>query len=73
MVGIPPLKKGAILINLLFKININGILNISISGFKNPYNDDIKNFDYKLCENIKLISSYMAKELLRKIILSKMS
>jgi molecular chaperone DnaK (HSP70) len=73
LVGIPPLKKGAILINLLFKININGILNISISGFKNPYNDDIKNFDYKLCENIKLISSYMAKELLKKIILSKMS
>ena len=71
LVGIPPLKKGAILINLLFKININGILNISISGFKNPYNDDIKNFDYKLCENIKLISSYMAKELLKRIILSK--
>lgn len=71
LVGIPPLKKGAILINLLFKISINGILNVSINGFKNPYSEDNKNFDYKLCDNIKLISSYMAKELLKRIILSK--
>lgn len=71
LVGIPPLKKGAILINLLFKVSINGILNVSINGFKNPYNEDIKNFDYKLCDNIKLISSYMAKELLKRILLSK--
>jgi molecular chaperone DnaK (HSP70) len=73
LVGIPPLKKGAILINLLFKISINGILNVTINGFKNPYNEDNKNFDYKLCDNIKLISSYMAKELLKRILLSKNS
>ena len=40
-------------------------------GFKNPYSEDNKNFDYKLCDNIKLISSYMAKELLKRILLSK--
>ena len=71
LVGIPPLKKGAILINLLFKISINGILNVSINGFKNPYNEDNKNFDYKLCDNIKLISSYMARELLKRILSKK--
>ncbi len=69
LVGIPPLKKGAILINLLFKISINGILNVSINGFKNPYNEDNKNFDYKICDNIKLISSYMAKQLLKRLLL----
>jgi molecular chaperone DnaK (HSP70) len=69
LVGIPPLKKGAILINLLFKISINGILNVSINGFKNPYNEDNKNFDYKICDNIKLISSYMTKQLLKRLLL----
>jgi len=71
LVGIPALKKGAILINLLFKISINGILNVSINGFKNPFNEDNKNFDYKVCDNIKLISSYMARELLKRILSKK--
>ena len=71
LVGIPALKKGAILINLLFKISINGILNVSINGFKNPFNEDNKNFDYKVYDNIKLISSYMARELLKRILSKK--
>ena len=71
IVGIPPLPKGKIIIKLLFKITYNGILNISINGFRNPFGDDTQKFDYKLCENIKLISNYMAKDLLRKLLISK--
>ena len=68
IIGIPPLAKGKILIKLLFKITYNGILNISIIGFKNPFDDNSNSFDYKFNNNIKLISSYMAKDLLKKIL-----
>lgn len=67
IIGIPPLQRGMILIKLLFKINYNGILNISINGFKNSSDDSGKSFDFKILENIKLISSTVAMDLLKKI------
>ena len=70
IVGIPPLPKGMILIKLLFKISYNGILDISIDGFKNSSDNSVKSFDFKLCENIKLIPNILAKEILRKILLN---
>ena len=71
IVGIPPLPKGMILIKLLFKISYNGILNISISGFKNPSDNSAKSFDFKMCENIKLISNMMAKNILKRLLQGK--
>jgi molecular chaperone DnaK (HSP70) len=73
IIGIPPLPRGSIIIKLLFKISYNGILNISINGFKNPSDDSAKSFDFKLCEKIKLIPSILAKELLRKLLSNKKS
>jgi len=67
IIGIPGLPKGMILIKLLFKISYNGILDISINGFKNPSDDSTKAFDFKLCENIKIIPNIIAKEILKKI------
>ena len=69
IIGIPPLPKGMILIKLLFKISYNGILDISINGFKNPSDNSAKSFDFKLTENIKIIPNIIAKELLKKITL----
>jgi molecular chaperone DnaK (HSP70) len=69
IIQIPPLPKGMILIKLLFKISYNGILDISISGFKNPSDNSAKSYDYKLCENIKIIPNIVAKELLKKFAL----
>ena len=71
IIGIPPLPKGKILIKLLFKITYNGILNISIAGFKNPFDDNLNSFDYKFSNNIKLISNYLAKDLLKKLLAFK--
>ena len=71
IIGIPPLPKGKILIKLLFKITYNGILNISIAGFKNPFDDNSNSFDYKFSNNIKLISNYLAKDLLKKLLAFK--
>jgi len=71
IVGIPPLPKGMILVKLLFKISYNGILDISINGFKNPSDSSAKSFDFKLYENIKLIPNMLAKEILRKLLLSE--
>ncbi len=66
IIGIPPLPKGMILIKLLFKISYNGILEISITGFKNPSDNSAKSFDFKLYENIKIIPNIIAKEILKK-------
>lgn len=71
IVGIPPLPRGAIIIKLLFKISYNGILDVSISGFKNPSDNSAKSFDFKLTEKIKLIPNIIAKELLKKILNKK--
>ena len=71
IIGIPPFPRGLILIKLLFQISYNGILNISINGFKNPSDESCKSFDFKLCENIKLISNAVAKDLLKKILFNK--
>jgi len=67
IIGIPPLPKGMILIKLLFKISYNGILNISINGFKNSSDDSAKFYDFKLYENIKIIPNIVSKEILKKI------
>ena len=71
IIGIPPLPKGMVLVKLLFKISYNGILDISINGFKNPSDSSAKSFDFKLYENIKLIPNILAKEILRKLLLSE--
>lgn len=69
IVGIPPLPKGMVLIKLLFKISYNGILEISIGGFKNPSDTSAKSFDYKFNSDIKLIPNMVAKELIKKLLL----
>lgn len=69
IIGIPPLPKGMILIKLLFEISPNGILNISINGFKNPSDNSAKSFDFKLYTNIKIIPNIIAKEIIKKILL----
>lgn len=69
IIGIPPLPKGMILIKLLFKISYNGILDISIDGFKNSSDNSAKSFDFKLNSNIKLISNTVANELVKKLLL----
>ena len=71
IVGIPPLPRGSIIIKLLFKISHNGILDVSISGLKNPSDNSAKSFDFKLAEKIRLIPNIIAKELLRKILGNK--
>ena len=71
IIGIPPLPRGAIIIKLLFKISYNGILDVSISGFKNPSDNSAKSFDFKMTEKIKLIPNIIAKELLRKLLSDK--
>lgn len=71
ILGIPPLPKGKILIKILFKISYNGILNISINGFKNPSDDSTNFYDFKLLESIKLIPMVIAKDLIKKIINKK--
>lgn len=70
LVGIPALPRGSILIKLLFKISYNGILEISINGFVNTSNESTKSFDFKLCENIRLIPNIVAKDLLKKLLLA---
>lgn len=71
IIGIPPLPRGSIIIKLLFKISYNGILDVSISGFKNPSDNSAKSFDFKMTEKIKLIPNIIAKELLKKILSEK--
>lgn len=71
IIGIPPLPRGAIIIKLLFKISYNGILDVSISGFKNPSDNSAKSFDFKMTEKIKLIPNIIAKELLKKLLEEK--
>ena len=69
IIGIPALKTGMILIKLLFKISYNGILDISIVGFKNQSDNSAKSFDFKFDENIRLIPNIAAKEIIKKILL----
>jgi molecular chaperone DnaK (HSP70) len=69
IINIPPLPKGMVLIKLLFKISYNGILEITIGGFKNPSDNSAKSFDYKFNSDIKLIPNMVAKEILKKLLL----
>ncbi len=68
IIGIPPLPRGSILIKLLFKISYSGILEISINGFVNSSNESTKSFDFKMCENIRLIPNIIAKDILKKLL-----
>lgn len=69
IINIPPLPKGMVLIKLIFKISYNGILEISIGGFKNPSDNSAKSFDFKFNSDIKLIPNMVAKEILKKLLL----
>lgn len=69
IIGIPPLPKGMILIELLFKISYNGLLEILIIGTKNSSDNSAKSFDYKFNKNIKIIPNIIAKEILKKLLL----
>jgi molecular chaperone DnaK (HSP70) len=69
IIGIPPLPCGSIIIKLLFKITINGILDISINGYKNSSDSNIQSFDFKMMEKIKIIPTTLARELFRKLLL----
>lgn len=71
IVGIPPLPKGMIIIDLIFTINNNGILNISIDGYRNSSDNNVGNADFKLNNTIRLLSTKSVKEIMRKILLDK--
>lgn len=71
IVNIPPnFPKGTLLIELLFKIEVNGLLNMSINGFVNKSNI-VNNFEYNFEKNIKLISETTMKNILKKLMLNK--
>lgn len=65
--GIPPFKKGSILIKIMFKIDNNGLLDININGITNGENLEMSKRDFNLNQNIKLIPKYKMKEILKKI------
>ena len=71
IIGIPAFPRGTIIIKILFKITNNGILNISIDGFKNSSDNNVKSFDFKITDDIKLIPTTLAKELFKKLLLKK--
>lgn len=73
IIGIPPLPKGMIIIDLIFSINNNGILNITIDGYKNSSDDNLANSDFKLNNSIRLLSTKAVKEIMRKILLDKIN
>ena len=63
--GMPSLKRGAILIKILFKIDNNGLLNLTIDGVKNTQNGEHSKLDFNFHKNIKLIPKYKMKSLLK--------
>jgi molecular chaperone DnaK (HSP70) len=63
--GLPALKRGAILIKIVFKIDINGLLNLTIDGSKNTQNGEHSKIDFNFHKNIKLIPKYKMKNLLK--------
>ena len=65
--GIPPLRKGSVLIKILFQIDNNGLLNININGIMNGENMELSKKDFNLKKNIKLIPKYKINEILKKI------
>ena len=71
IIGIPPLKKGMVLIKVNFAVSYSGILEIMITGNKNSSDDSGHSFDYKLDQNIKLIPKTVCRELLRKLLVKK--
>jgi len=71
IIGIPPLPRGHVLLKLELKISYNGILNINFNGYKNPLNSSKECNDFKMCENIRLISMNVAKKILKQLLLSE--
>jgi len=63
--GLPSLKRGDILIKILFKIDNNGLLNLTIDGVKNTQNGEHSKLDFNFHKNIKLIPKYKMKNLLK--------
>ena len=63
--GLPPLKRGAILIKIIFKIDNNGLLNLTIDGSKNTQNGEHSKMDFNFHKDIKLIPKYKMKNLLK--------
>ena len=66
--GLPALKRGAILIKILFKIDNNGLLNLTIDGIKNTQNGEHSKLDFNFHKNLKLIPKYKMNILLKLLI-----
>ena len=62
ILNIPPYKKGSILITLLFKINVSGLMNITVQGCMNKANEK---GTFELNKDIKIISNTCIKNLLK--------
>ena len=63
--GLPALKRGAVLIKILFKIDNNGLLNLTIDGIKNTQNGEHSKLDFNFHKNLKLIPKYKMNILLK--------
>ena len=63
--GLPPLKRGAIIIKILFKIDNNGLLVLTIDGENNTQNGEHSKYDFNFHKNIKLIPKYKINNLLK--------
>ena len=68
IMGLPSLKKGSLLIKILFKIDNNGLLNLTIDGVKNTQNGEHSKLDFNFHKNIKLIPKYKMKNLLKLLV-----
>ena len=62
--GIPQLKKGSILIKILFKIDSDGLFYISINGINNN-NFEVTKQSIDLNKNIQLIPKYKINKMLK--------
>ena len=65
IINIPTLKKGDILIELLFLISNTGLLTVKINGSLNKHNN--VNGKFELNKEIKLLSNTTIKNLLKKL------
>jgi molecular chaperone DnaK (HSP70) len=63
--GLPALKRGSVLIKIIFKIDNNGLLNLIINGYKNTQNGEHSKLDFNFHKDIKLIPKYKMKNLIK--------
>lgn len=66
--GVPPQKKGEIIIKLKFSINKNGILDVSIVGSANVNESTRKDDSFKLDNKIKIIPTSLRDDLIKRIL-----